>query len=180
MSNILIIAASPRVNGNSDKLADAFCKGAKAAGHSVTTLFIRDHIVNGCRGCEYCYEHEGNCCQMDDMQDVYRQLEQTDILVVATPIYYQAFPSQLKAVIDRLYVTENRDFPIKGAVLLATYATPGKKMSKMTIEYYKTLIKYHEWKDLGVIVKDGLDEPNDIENDSILKKAYFLGTTIGV
>ena len=35
------------------------------------------------------------------------------------------FPAQLKAVVDRLYVTENRSFPITGAVLLATYAIQG-------------------------------------------------------
>lgn len=178
MGNILIFASSPRCNGNSDKLAEAFSNGAKIAGHNVTTIYIRDMKINGCNGCEYCYEHEGDCCQMDDMQLIYKYLEETKLIVFATPIYYQAFPSQLKAVLDRLYVTENRTFPVVGAILLATYATKGIEMSKLTIGYYKALISYHGWKDYGIIVKDGLDEPNDIDKEDVLIKAFQLGSSI--
>lgn len=180
MSRILILASSPRNNGNSDKLAKAFAEGATAAGNTVTMLYIRDLTIVGCCGCEYCYEHQGNCCQMDDMQRIYEQLEHTDIVVFATPIYYQAFPSQLKAVVDRLYVTENRDFPVIGSILLATYASTGSQMSKMMIAYYNSLIDYHGWTDFGIIVKDQLDEPNDIVNDKVLEQAYNLGLSIEV
>lgn len=179
MSNILILLSSPRKNGNSDKLAKAFSKGAESAGNNCTILTIRDMNINGCMGCEYCYDNNGVCCQNDDMQTVYKYLEETDIIVFATPIYYQAFPSQLKAVVDRLYVTENKEFPVKGAVLLATYATPGTQMSDLTITYYKALIAYHKWKGCGIIVKDGLDEPNDINNEAVLEKAFMLGKSIG-
>lgn len=126
---------------------------------------------------EYCYAHEGICAQQDDMQAIYSILEHTDIVVFATPIYYQAFPAQLKAVIDRLYVTENRKFPVRGSVLLATYATPGAEMAKLTIEYYHTLVNYHEWEDVGVLAKDGLDEKDDIQSDT-LSKAYGMGMNI--
>lgn len=168
MTRVLILASSPRKNGNSDKLAEAFAKGAKSVGHEVNTLYIREMQINGCIGCEYCYEHEGECAQKDDMQKVYKMLENTDILVFATPIYYQAFPAQLKAVVDRLYVTENRTFPIKGTVLLATYASKGKEMSEMTIKYYKTLIDYHEWSDYGILAVDKLDEIDDIQDNEAL------------
>ena len=33
--NILILLGSPRVGGNSDQMADAFTRGAEAAGHVV-------------------------------------------------------------------------------------------------------------------------------------------------
>lgn len=178
MSNVLIIASSPRSNGNSDRLANAFREGAEKVGHIVSTMKICEMRINGCLGCEYCYEHNGECCQNDDMQRIYKKLEDIDIIVFATPIYYQAFPSQLKAFVDRLYVTENRSFNIQGAVLLATYATPGIQMSELTVEYYKALINYHGWDNKGIIVKDGLDEPDDIENDDILEKAFELGKTI--
>ena len=179
MRNILILLSSPRKNGNSDKLAKAFAEGAESAGNKNTTLTIRDMNINGCKGCEYCYNHNGECRQDDDMQTVYKYLEETDIIVFATPIYYQAFPSQLKAVVDRLYVTENKDYPVKCAVLLATYSTPGTQMSDLTITYYKALIAYHKWKDLGILVKDSLDEPNDIDNEAVLGEAFLLGKSIG-
>lgn len=179
MKRILIIAASPRENGNSDKLAIYFSKGAKESGNKATIIYLRHLNIHGCLGCEYCYEDKGRCCQKDDMQNIYRLLEQTDIIVFATPIYYQAFPSQLKAFIDRLYVTENRAFPINGSVLLATYATPGKAMSKFTVNYFKILSEYHHWNVLGIITKDSLDEKDDIVNDPVLLQAYNMGLDIG-
>lgn len=178
MKRILVFASSPRKCGNSDCLANAFCEGAIAAGNIVKTVYIRDLNINGCRGCEYCYDHNGECVQLDDMQIIYHELENIDIVVFATPIYYQAFPAQLKAVVDRLYVTENREFPVNGAVLLATYATPGPKMAELTVLYYKTLIEYHKWKNLGIIVRDEMDDPTDILNDEILEESRKLGLSL--
>jgi hypothetical protein len=52
---ILVLAGSPRINGNSDMLADAFIEGAKKAGHSVTKIYAAAHKVNGCLGCNKCW-----------------------------------------------------------------------------------------------------------------------------
>lgn len=176
---LTIFMSSPRKGGNSDKIAEAFIAGAKAGGNHTTTVVIRECAINGCLGCEYCYDHNGECIQQDDMQDIYRILENTDVIIFATPIYYQGFPSQLKAVVDRLYVSENRDFPISGSVLLATYATEGHSMAEQTLSYYRCLANYHEWKNLGEITIGGLDEKDDILGSPALKSAYELGRCIG-
>lgn len=175
---ITVFMSSPRKDGNSDKLARAFIEGAKKANNIVNIIAIRDFHINGCIGCEYCYDHNGECSQKDDMQFIYRTLETTDIVVFATPVYYQSFPSQLKAVVDRLYVTENRDFPVIGAILLATYATPGKEMSKHTEEYFKCLIDYHGWENKGIIMVSSLDEKDDIVGNEALLQAEHLGSII--
>ncbi|WP_304960448.1 flavodoxin family protein [Thomasclavelia cocleata] len=175
---ITVIFSSPRKNGNSDKLAKAFILGAKQGGNYINEVIIRNSKIRGCIGCEYCYEHQGECVQKDDMQKVYSTLEKTDLIVFATPIYYQSFPSQLKALIDRLYVTENRNFPISGSVLLATYATPKKGMDKLTIDYYKSLADYHNWEDKGIFTVSGLDEKDDIIGNNILERVKEFGMTI--
>ena len=178
MSKIIsVIFGSPRC-GNSDKLAEAFISGVIEKGHLVHKIVIRDMNINGCNGCEYCYSHEGKCCQNDDMQKVYEYLSQSDVIVFASPIYYQSFPSQVKAFIDRLYVTENRSFSIKQSILLITYATPGEEMSLEMINYYKVLSSYHGWENKGIIAVSGLDEKNDIEEHSALRKAQELGYDI--
>lgn len=172
--SISVILGSPR-NGNSDKLAEAFISGLLEKGRIINKIIVREMHINGCIGCEYCYSHNGECAQKDDMQKVYNDLCNTETIVFATPIYYQSFPSQVKALIDRLYVTENRDFPIKNSVLLATYATPGEEMSSVLINYYKTLIAYHGWENKGIITVSGLDERNDIEGNEALFEAKELG-----
>lgn len=178
MKRITVFMASPRQDGNSDKLAAAFIQGAQAATHEVNKVIIRNLKVTGCLGCEYCYTHSGECVQQDDMQHIYTLLSKTDLVAFATPIYYQGFPSQLKAIIDRLYVTENKSFPIVEAVLLATYATPGKEMSEQTISYFKSLADYHGWKNKGIIAVSGLDEKDDIVGNPALSKAFDLGSSL--
>ena len=175
---VTIFVASPRANGNSEKLANRFIEGCMEQGYNINSITIRERRILGCNGCEYCYDHEGECCIKDDMQLIYRILETTNLIVFATPIYYQSFPSQLKAVIDRLYVTENRSFPITDAILLATCATKGSEMSFLTREYYRTLISYHGWNNLGEIMVDGLDGKDDICKHPALDEAFNLGKKI--
>lgn len=176
--NITVFISSPRENGNSDKLARAFICGAQTAKHKVSVVTIRDLNINGCIGCEYCYEHQGECIQNDDMQPIYELLANTDIIVFATPIYYQGFPSQLKAVVDRLYVSENRQFSVCGAILLATYASKGKEMSSQMISYFECLSRYHDWEVKGIICVSGLDERNDIIANPALVQAFNLGSKL--
>ncbi len=48
--NILIISTSPRKNGNSEMLADAFLNGAKDAGNSVEKISLYDKTIGFCKG----------------------------------------------------------------------------------------------------------------------------------
>ena len=176
--NIIVIYGSPRQNGNSDKLGQAFVKGAKSAQNSVAEFYIRDMNINGCIGCEYCYSNFGKCSQKDDMVLIHEQLFKADIIVFVLPIYYQGFPAQLKAVVDRMFISENKPFSIQKAIMLATYATPGVQMSKMTKKYFETLIKYHEWENAGCIFVSGLDEKDDILGHALLTTAFELGRSL--
>lgn len=47
---VLIVSSSPRKNGNSETLVDAFAKGAREAGHSVETIHLREKQLGFCKG----------------------------------------------------------------------------------------------------------------------------------
>ena len=47
--NILILTGSPRKNGNSDMLADAFMKGAQEKGHTVNKIEAENLNVSDIR-----------------------------------------------------------------------------------------------------------------------------------
>ena len=51
MKKILIVQGGGRPKGNTAQLADAFRKGAEAAGHSVETVSLLKKEVKGCLGC---------------------------------------------------------------------------------------------------------------------------------
>ena len=50
---IIVINSSPRKNGNTAKLCDAFCKGVLATGKKpeITTVFLNTLSFKGCQSC---------------------------------------------------------------------------------------------------------------------------------
>ncbi|WP_028506182.1 flavodoxin family protein [Ruminococcus sp. FC2018] len=101
---ILVLNASPRPDGNTAKMTAAFCEEAQKHGHNAVCLNVCRMNIKGCLACEYCHgKGQGACVQKDDMQTVYSQLKDTEMLVLASPIYYHGITGQLKCVIDRFY-----------------------------------------------------------------------------
>lgn len=102
--NILVLNGSPRPNGNTKKLIDAFTEGARSAAHCVKVIDVCKKNIKGCLACEYCHtKGNGACVQQDDMLEIYSLLAEAEMLVIASPIYYHGISGQLKCVIDRFY-----------------------------------------------------------------------------
>ncbi len=101
---VLVLNGSPRPNGNTKGMVDAFRDGAVSAGHRVDVVDVCRLKINGCLACEYCHtKGHGDCIQKDDMQKVYDLLKEAEMLVLASPIYYHGITGQLKCVLDRFY-----------------------------------------------------------------------------
>ena len=62
---IVVITGSPRKNGNSFAMTDAFIKTAEAKGHTITRFDAALKKVGGCRACETCFS-TGKACSFDD------------------------------------------------------------------------------------------------------------------
>lgn len=103
MKNILIISSSPRKNGNSQKLCEAFKRGAEEKGNSVELIRLAEKKIGYCKACDYCMRNNGICVQKDDMHEILEQYKKADVLVLATPVYFYGVCAQMKTFIDRTY-----------------------------------------------------------------------------
>lgn len=102
--NLLILNGSPRPEGLTKRMAEALRAGAESAGHTVRVIDVCRLTVRGCLACEaYHKAPGGRCIQRDGMDEIYPLLSDTDLLVLASPIYYHGFSGQMKCVIDRFY-----------------------------------------------------------------------------
>lgn len=102
--NILVLNGSPRVKGNTKQMIEAFRAGAISAGHEVNVVDVCHKKISGCIACEYCHtKGHGTCAQKDDMQEIHTLLKNTEMLVIASPIYYHGISGQLKCAVDRFY-----------------------------------------------------------------------------
>ena len=92
----------------------AFCEGLECAGHEWDVYDIFKMNIHGCLACEYCHtKGNGQCVQKDDMQSIYEQLQEAEMLVIASPIYYHGLSGQLKCTIDRFYAAAYPNKPPK-------------------------------------------------------------------
>lgn len=98
---VLILSGSPRKGGNSDILCDEFARGAQEAGNEVEKIRVASKKIHPCSACYYCRDHGGACVHKDDMAEVLQKMIDSDVLVLASPVYFYSIDAQLKAVIDR-------------------------------------------------------------------------------
>ncbi len=175
---IVVLTGSPRRNGNSNQLADAFCAGAMDAGHKVFRYDAATLKINPCKACEWCREHGGRCISNDAMSDIYGHLLAADLLVLATPIYYFGMSAQLKAAVDRLHALSAR---IKGkqAILLATCGDTEDTVADALLAHFSAICTYCEWEQVGLMIARGVYEPDDIAGTDFISKARAMGRNLG-
>ena len=100
MIKMLAINGSPRKRGNTETVLNAFVEGAKEAGAEVTVIRLVEIDHKNCKGCNSCHKN-GVCVIRDALTPVFDQMLQSDILVLASPIYSMSVTAEMKALIDR-------------------------------------------------------------------------------
>lgn len=97
---LLGISGSPRIRGNTEKLLDAFLKGATEAGGEVEKVVLKKMKFRSCQGCNSCHK-TGVCIVKDELTPLLEKISDTDVLALSSPIYSMGITSELKALIDR-------------------------------------------------------------------------------
>ena len=176
--NILILSGSPRRGGNTELLAEAFAKGASAH-HHVEIVSVRDVKVNPCLGCNACFLSESySCAQKDDMALIYEKMNQADMLVIASPVYFYGISAQLKAVIDRFHNPIRDSFHIKKMALLLVGAASLPDLFDAILTEYNLCLKFFNIEDAGKVLVRGVKDKGDIKTTDALNEAYMLGLSI--
>ena len=100
---VVVVTGSPRKNGNSFAMTDAFIQAAQAKGHTVTRFDAAMMKIGGCRACETCYKTGKACSFDDDFNTIAPAILEADAVVFTMPVYWYSIPTQIKGVIDRMF-----------------------------------------------------------------------------
>lgn len=101
---IVILNGSPRPKGNTAGMIEIFKAAAGKQGHDIKVFDVCKMNIQGCKACEYCHGvGKGKCIIKDDMQEVYKDLKDMEMIIIASPIYYHGLSGQIKCAIDRFY-----------------------------------------------------------------------------
>jgi multimeric flavodoxin WrbA len=175
---------SPRVGGNTDTLTARVLDGAKESGLVTEAVELRKLKIGPCTGCDKCWEKQGQpCTRKDDMAALYEKIAESDILLFATPVYWYAPTSIMKAFIDRLVVFNRpRGRPMiegKGAALVIAYEEEGPKAVEPMLRMFELSFEYLGLKLIASVVVDGVGRKGAVlQKPDALDQAYELGRSL--
>ncbi len=176
MKKIVVITGSPRRNGNSNAMAEAFVKAAEAKGHSVKRFDAANMKLGGCRACETCFSTGKACTFDDDFNAIAPDILEADAVVFSTPIYWYSWPSQIKCVIDKLYSFCVADKPVAGkdCALIACCEEEDEAVLdgvRVPLERTAALLK---WNVVGEVLVPGVLKVGDIAKTDGVERAAAL------
>ena len=179
MKNVLIISSSLRGGSNSEILAHEAEKGAIDAGNVVEFINLKGKEIKFCIGCLAC-QKTGKCVQKDDMAEMIAKVQNADVLIFATPIYYYEMSGQLKTFLDRCNPLYGQDNKFKDVYLITSSYDDAKNASDIAANGLGGWVACFEQSRLaGVLAGGGLNEPKDATaNEDLLHKAYELGKNV--
>lgn len=101
MKKVLILDGSTRNMGNTSVLIQHFVEGARQHTGQTEHIVAKDVDIKYCNGCLRCNLIKRCSIRNDDWEDISQKINEADILVFASPIYFHYVTAPLKNIIDR-------------------------------------------------------------------------------
>ena len=173
---ILVLTGSPRKNGNSFAMTDAFIRAAEAKGHTVTRFDTAFMQVSGCRACETCFKTGKACSFDDDFNRIAPAIEEADAIVFTMPVYWYTMPAQIKAVIDKMFSLSMGNRPFKGKECgLITCCEESDVTVMDGIRFaYERMAALTDWTNVGEVLIPGVWEAGAINGTDGCAQAAAL------
>ncbi len=103
---LIAINGSPRKNYSTAKLVESASRGAADAGAECEIVHLYDLSFKGCISCFACHRkgnpREFHCNYRDELTPVLEKIEESDALIIGSPIYLDETSSSVRALLERM------------------------------------------------------------------------------
>ncbi len=183
---VLGLFGSPRRGGNTELLLEEALKGAESEGAEVERIYLADYAITPCKECHGC-DDTGHCVILDDMQKIYPKLQEADIIILASPIFFYGVTAWAKALIDRSQPLWVRKYLLKNPSLgkdgrkrkgffISVGATKGPRVFEGAILTAKYFFDVLNAEYMGELVFRGVEAKHDIlKRQGALEQAFEAG-----
>ncbi len=182
---ILGIEGSPRKDGNTEKLVRKVLAGAQEAGAQTNFIKLSDLSINFCRGCGNC-RATGECVMKDDMDRVVDAIQESEVIVLGSPIYVWQVTGTTKVFMDRLcrLLTPQYESRLGGGKKIAFVYTQGNPDAALFKPYFDYQEKVYAFlgftlgpriQAVGTRAKDDI-----LSQEDTLSKAFTFGRDLGL
>ncbi len=184
MRHILVFSGSPRKEGNSDLLADTFAYGAEKAGARVEKIRLIEINFSPCIECGGC-DDTGECILIDDMTPIYSKIEEADIVVLSSPMFFYNITANSQALVERSQAFWIRQYVLKQGhiggkerqgIFLSVGATKGKLLFDGSLRVMKYFFDAIGGRLSAAILVRGVEKKGQIKQiPDVLQRAEKLG-----
>jgi multimeric flavodoxin WrbA len=189
MIRLVAVYGSPRRKGNTSLLLKKAVQGARETGAEVEEVVLRDLEISPCLEIYGCKE-TGRCVIQDDFQRVLDQIQSSEGIMLASPIFFYAVSAHTKMLIERCQSLWVKKYwidkvpygqwePKRKGLFISVGATKGKKLfdgALLTIKYFFDVLDTELWK---ALLHRGLDFEGDVlKHPEFLEEAYLAGKEI--
>lgn len=180
---VLGVSGSPRLGGNSEILLDQVLEGAQSVGAIAEKVILSNLEIAPCKSCDPA-PNDGNCQVQDDMQMLYSQIKEADIIIVASPIFFGSITAQTKIMIDRFQcfwrakyeLKIDIDLEPKTGAFLCVQAARKKEFFRNADEIVRNFFATIDAEYKEGIFCEGVDVRGSItKNPKVLERAFKLG-----
>lgn len=182
---VLALLGSPRIHKNTAILLEEVIKGLKECSSEIKKYDLVRLKINTCIGCYKCGDN-GYCIYDDDMKKLYREFDEADIIILASPLYFNSVSSISKLMIDRCHALWASRFILKQpmidikkkrtGLLICTAGAKQKEDGFIgAIKVADLFFKATSTKFDKQLLVDDTDKISVANRSNILDKAYNIG-----
>ncbi len=100
MKKIFVLIGSRRKEGNTIKLAKTITKNLDKSSFEIEYAMPQDYIIKPCVGCNNCFINT-RCSIKDDIELLQEKILNSDVFIIASPVYLHYMTADLKLILDR-------------------------------------------------------------------------------
>jgi len=175
---VTIFNGSPRKNGNTSELVKkVLCSLDEKASCEVISLY--DKNIKGCSNCGACRDKTlpSYCAMKDDMSLLYEKYLDSDVVILASPIYMWQFTPCTLAFLNRLHCLcrHSDSYNIMGGRGMAVLTTMADEIecSHFSIKGLKEFCDYFDIDYLGEVAVPYADKEKINSDDTVKEISLF-------
>ncbi|MBN1330037.1 MAG: flavodoxin family protein [Candidatus Heimdallarchaeota archaeon] len=172
------------MKGNTATLIEECIKGIGKAGNEVQVFVLNKMKIKGCQFCDWCIENSKLTCKIkDDMNELYPKLLESEVIVIATPIFWFAVSAQMKLFMDRLYALHTKEgYALRNKKVAAIMVYGDNNTEKSGVNNalgtLYDIFRYMKSENLGIIHGTAWKIGDAEKNSVLMAEAYNLGMKI--
>jgi multimeric flavodoxin WrbA len=179
----IIINGAIRTKGNTDALVNKIIEGSSATDVEVNLVTLREKKVGNCMCCYQCLA-KSSCSIQDDMTELCGFIQNAQLLIFASPLYWCGVTGLMKTFIDRLFFYYHPETkPLisgKKAIIITSMNQQNVVYeSEPLVHFYTRLLNCLGIKDIDMFFFGEIMKKEDLSRKpQYLKAVYRIGKNL--